>query len=220
MLGRLGKERNPLSSCFPFSPARYSRYFGPQLATTKERHRTEVTEVIEGDRDWYPGNSIVYTVAYARETGRRFVVGYGLTPVPERNSAHQPHPLFWPLSECFPPFCLSRPEAAAFTRAPPTRAPFHPMRPLCDAFPRLGLFLARKPPRSRRAPPTRPPSPLCDFCDLCAMLSRCACFSPGSRCLHRSISRGSLDKLRHPTFLDAFPSTLTKPADSRALPRT
>jgi hypothetical protein len=79
----------------------------------------------------------------------------------------------------------------------------------------------------QRPPPTRSPSPLCDLCGLCAMLSPFRLFSHGFLArklprhpVHRSISLGSLDKLRHPTFLDAFLSTLTQPADSRALPRT
>jgi hypothetical protein len=133
-LGRLSKERNPLSS----------NAIGNAVASRRETsakgmHRTEVTEAAEGGflgvvaREFYR----LHRGFQARNRAPvcRFFRS-GFLPFP-----HRSHPV--------------RTEATAFTEGPSHQEDFRSLRDLRAMLSPLGLFLAPKPPRSQKDPTTK-----------------------------------------------------------------
>jgi hypothetical protein len=105
--------------------------------------------------------------------------------------------------------CFSPASPGVHVRSPTIKTSI-PLCGLCYVSP-LRLFLARKPRCSRKEPHHQDlHSPSVTSVTSVRCFPYQVCFSHGSLRVHRSNSRGSLDKLRHPTFLNAFPNTLTQ----------
>jgi hypothetical protein len=120
------------------------------------RHRTEVTEVTEGEGNFLPGDTVGLRAKYAKRKAS-MISRFAAPEVAVFTKTVFNGPPNFPLCD----LCAM----LSPLRVTPARKPRTGSR-CCKAF-----FPARKPPRTKTVFNGPPNFPLCDLCGLCAMLS-------------------------------------------------